>query len=70
MNWQPIETAPKDGNTVVIGQWHYYDGYHWWPELAYWQGSQWWNGEGEPILGATHWMPLLPYPPTPEPPKP
>ena len=67
--WQPIETAPKDGTEVFL-----------WTEekpnivVAYWdtyEGSGWWRFSesvlsdiaGE-VENATHWMPL------PEPPKP
>lgn len=72
MDWQTIESAPRDGTLVLLT-----DGYHlavaaWVPELyphadqrnAYWAISDWHN---EPIhlrggYAATHWMPL-PAPP-------
>lgn len=58
--WQPIETAPRDGRTVLIftnrpiRQW----------AIARWIGAphnHW--GDGYERWDATHWMPL------PEPPK-
>lgn len=64
MNWQPIETAPKDEHTDIllygilvhtggaymdIGRWTNYQGGFW----------SWSADDSEP----THWMPL------PEPPK-
>lgn len=60
MEWQPIETAPKDGTWVLLssagwthGQW----------EIAQWSAyAECWQTYDTAILGATHWMPL-PAPP-------
>lgn len=55
--WQPIETAPKDGMRVlVIGKSGYVDAGH------YIEGWGWEDANGN-IMKPTHWMPL------PEPPK-
>jgi len=60
MQWQPIETAPKDGRDVFI--WN--DG----PYIARWTNPDgmfgWWDDSGEVGLQhhPTHWMPL-PAPP-------
>lgn len=60
MDWQPIETAPKDGTNIIV--------YCPLPGSEYivtarfirvWVDSY----EGEDIFNPTHWMPL------PEPPK-
>lgn len=72
-DWQPIETAPKDGS-VVLGcyppPWH--ESWSRWraPQAVYWgvyhpnaPGKMTWrNGaDGRPV-SVTHWMPL-PEPP-------
>lgn len=63
--WQLIETAPKDG-TSILGWFPTVDGAHrmWWNGRhlkAY--GSGWIYGNGSGVELPTHWMPL------PEPPK-
>jgi hypothetical protein len=56
--WQPIETAPKDGEIILV-----YGAFYDFATLrdvyfAYWEEStQAWEIEGEEII-ATHWMPL------------
>ncbi len=74
MEWQPIETAPRDGSKVilghpehkaVIGVWH--QGYSW--ESLFPDGNPvfYWAKDHEDTSGfdfePTHWMPL------PDPPK-
>lgn len=70
--WQPIETAPKDGTRVLVSLWAWDD-----PatgdrltEIVYWGGDDWRNGYPDDVDAfantvnpPTHWMPL------PEPPK-
>ena len=66
MEWQPIETAPKDGTRILIGVWDLG------PDVtsARWNGAFWdmsiqdeeFCGESD-FAGPTHWMPL------PDPPK-
>ena len=62
--WQPIETAPKDGRTILAyGCWPNFPSV---PDVAfvYWdEDSNWWAFDGEEML-ITYWMHL------PEPPKP
>jgi hypothetical protein len=64
VEWQPIETAPKDGRKILV--WPYWsDGL---PESVSWRDmkrtSGRWEGSGLFCTGAspTHWMPL-PAPP-------
>ena len=73
MNWQPIETAPKDGTQILLCQ------ENWGPWVGWWgthDGGRddWWfldpSVDSRDKLncwlltsGPTHWMPL------PEPPK-
>lgn len=72
MEWQPIETAPRDGTTILItfkridGKWliqagffkERSDGSVGW--ALYQVGRHWWSISN---FEATHWMPL-PDPPT------
>ena len=56
--WQPIETAPKDGETILIYGAFYDDVALRDVRFAYWEEvTQAWEIEGEEII-ATHWMPL------------
>lgn len=76
--WQPIDTAPKDGELVIgYGVWAgEINGVSDMPiiQIIYWgggkgdyPGTDWWVGYGSDAyatwLRATHWMPL------PEPPQ-
>jgi len=65
--WQPIETAPRDGTYILLG-WFLEGGGGGHPEVAFWHSTkQLWcssrllNAEG--YYSPTHWQPL------PEPPK-
>ena len=65
--WQPIETAPRDGTYILLG-WFLEGGGGGHPEVAFWHSTkQLWcssrllNAEG--YYSPTHWMPL------PDPPK-
>jgi hypothetical protein len=66
-DWQPIETAPRDGTYILLG-WFLEGGGGGHPEVAFWHSTkQLWcssrllNAEG--YYSPTHWQPL------PEPPK-
>ena len=69
-NWQPIETAPKDG--IFLGWVPTYfqgKGGH---ALVIWSQGEWWDDKGWTLTSVgtpvfTHWMPL-PEPPQPLPP--
>jgi hypothetical protein len=80
MNWQPIETAPKDGTEILLCRAFDADGSaitgKAWGVFV--QVAAWWKGEdgwivycslvSDPALHftPTHWMPLPPNPVTPE----
>lgn len=65
-DWQPIETAPKDGTDILLAAWE--------DDGSYWNATgSWWidrffffYGSGnDPIMldfAPTHWMPLPPCP--------
>jgi len=63
MNWQPIETAPKDGTRIIVAK---QSGYVMaWASSAYWFDREKYSGwtDGVDTLATpTHWMPL-PAPP-------
>lgn len=67
MEWQPIETAPRDGRKVVLA--NFYDGgphpqdARWSLWIDYWRPYFEGYGEGFGSTGrgwATHWAPLPP----------
>ncbi len=72
MQWQPIETAPKDGTDILlyyglidIGHWHQYKSKK--AKRTGWKTrhSSYMPGE-DPAMPLTHWCPI----PTPPPPRP
>lgn len=66
--WQPIETAPKDGEWVIIYDDQYRHSHasylisHWHGSLKVWAGRSNSQGRFATWDEATHWMPL-PAPP-------
>lgn len=62
-DWQPIETAPKDGSWIIVTSTHnqYYRAAIMWDD--YWQDCNEANHDSFMDKSATHWMPL------PDPPK-
>lgn len=64
MEWQPIETAPRDGTRVLLG----YEGAADY-DICVWHAAlgNWFNEYSHPVpITPTHWMPL-PDPPPPHP---
>jgi len=55
-DWQPIETAPKDGTTILV----FHNGSMW---TVLWSDVQEWHDANDYGYTPTHWMPL-PKPPT------
>lgn len=66
LQWQPIETAPKDGTLIILGGGEFQRPvFAWWTPRGYWAGDQ--RGLYEAIpYKATHWMPPPPEPETSE----
>lgn len=72
--WQPIDTAPKDGTAVLVGCSYFRHGKSQvtlaWHERGMWaEGMYWDEGEEKMVVAQcefrpTHWMPL-PTPPQP-----
>lgn len=70
MDWQPIETAPKDGTPIIIGRemppWGFVMGVGYYAEIDDVPGCQGWIptaafSDPPGVLGLahpTHWMPL------------
>jgi hypothetical protein len=54
-DWQPIETAPKDGRNVLgwLSTTHPPI-----PIIVFWTGERWSPGDRRVGLQITHWMPL------------
>lgn len=60
INWQPIETAPRDGTDILVFQPQYGECF-----CAFYNSGCWWQFSLLHVLKdePTHWMPL-PEPPT------
>jgi hypothetical protein len=67
-DWQPIETAPKDGRPVLLGQFDPSRSHYKRVEVDHWSSpgeNRGWIGWGHfnpQFWPATHWMPI-PEPP-------
>ena len=67
-DWQPIESAPRTGEGVMvyIMQRDKFTSAHCFSPVSITSDGQWWDdatGDAiEPLLDATHWMPLPPPP--------
>lgn len=55
MEWQPIETAPKDGTVIIVYAPDFF-------QTAAWTDEKWTNAANSWLEDVTHWMPL-PKPP-------
>ena len=60
-DWWPIETAPKDGQLIIVYELPQIAGDSI-IEIAWWTGSRWLGRWG--TVSPSHWMPLL-QPPIP-----
>lgn len=57
--WQPIATAPKDGNRVCLALWNN-ENYLCWITIGWWDKKRkaWWHNPDGRLIPPTHWMPL------------
>ena len=55
--WQPIETAPKDGEVILVS--HIFNDKIYWVEAAKQKYGAWFRPTGHAVRQPTHWM-LLP----------
>ena len=65
MTWQPIDTAPKTTEPILVLVRDFFDGSgrHW--TKGYWSNYlNRWCGEGGHEIFPTHWLPLPEYPST------
>jgi hypothetical protein len=72
MEWQPIETAPKDGAPILAsshGPWHDWHSAGLHPTSVRWRvyhpnqkGKECWRDQRGNPVSPTHWMPLPPPP--------
>jgi hypothetical protein len=63
MDWQPIETAPRDGTWILVYEGDWIDPRFVGHEVAHWSKSSFgnpaWRDSSDNVFdGATHWMPL------------
>ena len=54
--WQPIETAPKDGEVILVS--HIFNDQIYWVEAAKQKYGAWFRPTGHAVHQPTHWMPL------------
>ena len=65
MNWQPIETAPKDGTKILIYDVHALICVCSWEAVPFYGTDDdfgWVSDESDAEIYPTHWMPLPPFP--------
>lgn len=68
--WQPIETAPKDG-TVILAVSDLHIKEDWYPDLVGWCDGWVYSGNfNEVMFNLSHWMHMPTLPAAPTPPKP
>ena len=73
MEWQDIESAPRDGTRVLLGQFNDKRDFYGRMAVDWWRtegGSHSYTGFGQfnkTYWPATHWMPLPAPPPSPPP---
>lgn len=73
--WMPIETAPKDGTTIILGyEGSYSEEGHWMsdPSRNHWRETGWFASDADVLCEhpsrPSHWQPMPPAPPLPAPP--
>ena len=66
VSWQPIKTAPKNGDEILLAHDGAADGTAGWVQIGYWEHGAWFVAEDEydprSKFAPTHWAPV-PLPP-------
>lgn len=58
MEWQPIDTAPKDGEVLLLMATHHQMLYPKPEMIVGYYDKGWWSNGGHTLSHVTHWMPL------------
>lgn len=64
--WQPIETAPRDGTEILASDYDVIEIVSWGISQGEWQDWMHWSDREGGIMFPSWWQPLPEHPPLPE----